>query len=135
MMEQQEKDWGAEIGKIRKGDKIIITLISEPLQEKYIEILKKREEQEELIEKMKALYDSPVDMPDADARQIHLLNYEAGKLRADFWFSLNDQYNLWKSPAIGIRNGFCIVKTLGPEDFIKRLKQVFDEFGEELGEI
>lgn len=127
-------DRTSKISKIKKGDKVIVNLISEPLQEQYNLLLQKREEMDELIERMKAIYTTPDQVPMEEAENIHTLGHEAKRIELDFWFSVNSQYKLWKIPAIGIRDGYCLVKMMGPDDFLKRLKQVFDEFSEEISE-
>ena len=128
----ESRDWGAEIGKIRKGDRVIINIISEPLQEKYNAIMLKREVFNERVEKLKALYTSPMDMSMEEAQEMHQINFDIERMRSEFWFELNTQYKLWKNAALAIRNGYCIVKTLSPQDFLDRLKGFMDEMGAEL---
>lgn len=129
---KESKDWSSNIGKIKKGDKIVVTILSEPLQEKYNAILACREDFGERLEKIKTIYSKPEDMPMEVARELITLNYQAGKLRDEFWYAVNDQYSLWKLGAIGIRNGYCIVKTIGPEELFNRFKTMMDEFMDEV---
>lgn len=128
----ESRDWGAEIGKIKKGDKVLVNIISEPLQEHYNLIMQKREDFNERVEKLKVLYATPDMMSIEEAREIHLMNYEVEKTRGEFWIKVNDQYKLWKTGAVGIRNGYCLVKTISPEDFMNRLKGFMDEMMEEM---
>lgn len=127
-------DRTSKISKMKKGDKVIVNLISEPLQEQYSQLLQKREEMDDLIDRMRALYTTPDEVPMEEAENIHTLGYEAKKIERDFWFRVNKQYKLWKTPALGIRDGYCLVKMMGPDDFLKRLKEVFDAFSDELSE-
>lgn len=61
-----------------------------------------------------------------------LLKHEEENLSREFWITVNEQYKLWKIGAIGIRNGYCLVKTLGPQDLMERFKKVMDDFMEEV---
>lgn len=127
-------DWGSEIGKMKKGDKVLVNTIAEPLQEQWTLVMRKKQDFNNLVEKLKSIYSGPDQMTANEAREVRMLDYEIDRLKSDFWIRIADQYGLWKVPSIGIRNGYCLVKTIGPEDIMKRLKATLDDCMEELND-
>lgn len=111
---------------IKKGERILVTMLSEPLQEEWDRILAMREEIEPLCDQVQEQVQSIDDiekLPDELAQQTLELHFKIKIATDTFWYNVNKQYNLWKYPHIAMRKGYCIVKCV---DKMQKLKTLLD---------
>ena len=99
-----------KIGRIRKGEKIIVLRISEPLQEKFNALKCCGVDLEGAMKEIYEIKKLGVEIPVEKIIEGCRLNLLMEKLSADFWWDLNSNYNLYNYGGLGIRDGYCIVQ-------------------------
>lgn len=118
--------------KIKRGEKVVVTMLGEDLQDRWDSILKVREELKEKMGSVKAYAKAFDDVNDSDAEAICVLNCKHISMSQDFWMDVNRRYGLWKIPHLGIRDGYCIVQMPSTKDKVKGFLQKVEEAGKEV---
>ena len=92
------------IGRVAKGETVVVNMITEDLQCQWDRIHELGEEGKRAIEEWME------DRKNMEmAKKALTLKHQFDKDCADFWMAINGQYNLWLDE-VGIRDNYAIVK-------------------------
>lgn len=123
--------------KIRKGEKILVLRVSEPIQEQYDKLDKVTDELKWMHDEYQKLKKMDVTVPEEKIAALARHGSLMEKLRDQMWWDINEQYGLWHHKGVAIRDGYCIVKCRelpDPETVMKKIKKMLlDELGEDYG--
>lgn len=118
----------SRIGRVRSGEKVIVPIISEKLQDDFDNLYKLRCELDGIGDKIKEGYKSPDDYcenaPYEESKYTHQLVLRLRRAEMDFWEAINDQYGVWNK-CVGVRDGYCLV-TLPPSKAIAGMRTIFE---------
>ena len=122
------------IGKVGKGEKIIVMMISEPLQDKFNHMDQSREELKWMLDEVDKLRKLGVEIPEEKYAALYRQKAKHEMLRLEFWSAVNEQYGLWHKENIGIRDGYCLVERKALPDPVEFMKELRKFVQERLGE-
>lgn len=112
--------------RIKKGDKILVTILAEPIQEIFDnlhEIAYQIKDLMEEIEENGGRSKAPKELIEKTCR----LKAEAVTKREAVWLKIQENYNLW-GHNIAIRRGYCIVEVTDNE-----IDNLFKRFLKDIG--
>lgn len=90
------------IGRIKKGEKVVVEIIAEDLQDKF-------DAYHDLIEEAnRAKEIAREDKSDKNIKQMMILDAKAEYAKAMFWVALHERHGHW-AKSVGIRDGYAMV--------------------------
>jgi len=121
------------IQRVARDEKVIVPMLSEPLQELYERVQdmgdKAENLKEEIEESLKQNGGDQSKVPFDLLREFERERIEVFHQRALMWFKIQDQYNIWSCDNIGIRDGYAIVamKFRPSMNMLKDFKRFMEE--------
>ena len=117
------------IGRIKKGEKVITPILTEPLQELYDARYIAQNTMDDALEETKEETDSDSKkITPEQAKKLWFICKEAYAKDREFWEKVHTQYNTWNKH-IGIRDGYALVE-VPPDQKLKlpRFLQDLEDF-------
>lgn len=119
-MDQEKKI--KKIRRIAKGEKVILQMLPEDLQDRFDKMEEVNDEGQRIFEADRE------EKTDASAKNLHFATLNYLKARFDFWGAFHERFGFWKE-SLGVRDGYTVVMCAKKEHPFKRfLKEMRDEF-------
>ena len=120
------------IGRVERGEKVIVKCISEPLQEEFEKVRELKDRYEDIQDEVKDFYEHShgKTVPNELHKRIFIAQCDYEVATRLFWRHINENYNCFHIPC-GIRDGYCLVrlKEECDESFNGLMKEFLRGFG------
>ena len=109
---------------IKRGEKVMVPIVREDFQERFMELYDGAAESKQLLDEMKEMKaqkeHDPVVLHELERKQER--QYMVMEIKTkQLWLDLQDHYNIW-GKNIGLRDGFVLVECLASDNPFRKMK-------------